>query len=359
MALQGSLEDFSLAEILQLISIQKKSGVLRLTSPEASGVVFFEKGVIVSLTDRREKKSDPLLEYLSTTNRLTEEQIEQICAIRGQSKKEFAEIIITGGYLTNKQLAEAIEMHARELLPRMLSWKKGVYNFSGDDKTVAKLFFKVPMKTEALLMESMRRIDESDRIKQLYSPAAVLRRREPPEKPELADEEKWVLGLIDGNRPIREILAKSRVGEFETYEILSDLIQVGVAEVAQWSAEGEPDVVPMRPVRKKRTTAPVLGIVVALAVILGASFGINWAVRLLLRAPAVPSATAALRANVNQEENVRFAAEVYRTKHGSYPDELTSLVDEGLLREKDIQGLSYLKSRDGFVLQRVPESGAD
>ncbi|UCF78139.1 MAG: DUF4388 domain-containing protein [Candidatus Eiseniibacteriota bacterium] len=352
MALQGSLEDFSLAEILQLIALQKKSGVLRLTSPEASAVLFFERGVVVSLTDRRERKSDPLLEYLHGTNRLTTEQVEQIYAIRAQSKKEFAEVIITGGYLTSKQLAQAVELHARELLPKLLSWKKGVYHFSGDEKTVARLYFKVPMRTEALLMESMRRIDESDRIKQLYSPAAVLRRREPTEKLELADEEKWVLGLIDGSRPIREILGKSRLGEFETYEILSDLIQAGAAEVAQWTSDGEPEAEPAVPVRKTSGLAPILGIGVAVILIAGASFGIRWVLKTLGEGPAVSRATATLRVEASREENIRFAAEVFRAAQGSYPEELSELVARGLLADRDIEGFSYSRLSDGFELHR-------
>ena len=87
MALQGSLEDFSLAEILQLIALQKKSGVLRLTSPEASGVLFFERGVIVSVTDRREKKSDPLLEHLVHTKRLLLKNPCLLCNVESRALK--------------------------------------------------------------------------------------------------------------------------------------------------------------------------------------------------------------------------------------------------------------------------------
>jgi hypothetical protein len=358
MALQGSLEDFSLAEILQLIAIQKKSGVLRLTSPEASGVIFFEKGVIVSLADRREKKSDPLLDYFAATNKLSKEQVEQITTIRGQSKKEVTEIIITGGYLTSKQLAEAIEMHAREMLPALLSWQKGIYNFSGDDKTVAKLYFKVPMRTEALLMEGMRRIDESARIKQLYSPAAVLRRREPPDELELAAEEKWILGLVDGKRPIQEILSKSRLGEFETYEILSEFVQAGAAEVAEWSSDAYvgPGEETAGPVRKTRALVQFLTIGATLLVIIGASFVIRWTVRTLHDLPFVPSATATIRAHAGHEENVRFAAEVYRISHNSYPDGLAQLVEDGLVEEEDVRGFRYVRLKSGFALERVQET---
>ncbi|MFH0777275.1 MAG: DUF4388 domain-containing protein [Candidatus Eisenbacteria bacterium] len=347
MALQGNLEDFSLAEILQLIAIQRKSGVLRLTSDEANSVLFFEKGNVVCLNDRREKRNDPLMEFLASTARLTPDQVEQIHAIRMQSKKEISEIILTAGFLSNKQLTEAVEAHARELLPKLLTWKKGTYLFSGDEKTISRLFFKVPMRTEALLIESMRRIDESARIKELYSPSVVLRQKESPKGKELAEEEKWVLSLMDGKRPIREVLAKSRLGEFETYEVISDLIEAGLAEVAEWSSTQVEDVAP-EPARTVRDLMPAFGTAFVVILMAVASFGLRWAALQIEGPPRVYRTTWASQA---RQEQTRFAVEVFRASHGAYPDELSQLVEEGLLEKREIEGLRYLKSGEIFVIE--------
>jgi len=352
MALQGNLEDFSLAEILQLIALQRKSGVLKLTSDTSNAVLFFEKGNIVSVTDRREKRSDPLLDFLVTTGRLTAEQTEQICTIRAQSKKDPLEIIITGGYLPTKQLSESVEAHARELLPKLLAWKKGDYFFSGDEKTVARLSFKVPMRTEALLIESMRRLDESARIKQLYSPSLILLPKDTSQKADLADEEKWVLSLMDGRRPIREILSKSRMGEFDTYQIISDLIDAGLAEVAEWPAE--PVEAPAEePTARGKQLVPAFGIAFVVILIAFVSFGLRWAVTKLETptfAANVPQQSEQFQKNI--EENVRFALEVYRATYAAYPDELTRLVEEGFIDSKAVEDLKYQKFGDGYRLER-------
>jgi hypothetical protein len=355
MALQGNLEDFSLAEILQLIALQRKSGVLKLTSDEAHAVLFFEKGNIVSVTDRREKKSDPLLEFLVSTERLTAEQAEQICTIRLQGKKDPLQVIITGGYLTSKQLSEAVEAHAHELLPKLLAWKKGDYFFSGDEKTVARLFFKVPMRTEALLIESMRRLDESARIKQLYSPSLILRPKESSDKAELAEEEKWVLSLMDGRRPIREILAKSRMAEFDTYQIISDLIDAGLAEVAEWPVEPI-EAVMDEPVAKAKNLVPAFGIAFVVILIALASFGLRWvATRFEAPASAASAASApavSQKSDKDREENVRFALEVYKATYTTYPDRLTELVEEGFVDSRVIEGFKYTRSDGAYALER-------
>ena len=63
MALEGQLSDFNLAEILQLISSQQKSGFLNLETTR-NMVFIFDKGVLISTRDRRGRTRDPLESFL-------------------------------------------------------------------------------------------------------------------------------------------------------------------------------------------------------------------------------------------------------------------------------------------------------
>ncbi|MBN1504001.1 MAG: DUF4388 domain-containing protein [Candidatus Eisenbacteria bacterium] len=352
MALQGNLQDFSLVEILQLIAVQRKSGVLRLSSGPNVAVLFFEKGNVVALSDRRdrEKKSEPLLHFLRTTGRLSNEHAEQVGAIRTQSKKELPEIIIGGGYMSAKQLTEAIEQFARELLPSLLTWKRGTYVFSGDERTVSRLYLKVPMRTEALLMECMRRIDESARMKELYSPSLILRPtgKEPPE--ELGEHEKKALPLADGKTPIYDIVVKSRLGEFRTYEALDRLVETGLIEITDQTAE-PPGREPSVEVGAKVRLVSALRIALVVAALTAASLGVRWAVA-KFEAVAESSYAPPGRAEKVREEDVRLAIEVYKAAKGVYPDDLRQLVSEGLAVEATPSNFNYAKTPKGFALQR-------
>ncbi len=349
MALQGNLEDFGLVEILQLIAVQRKSGVLKLTSESSSALLFFEKGNIVSLSDRREKKTDALLDFLSGTGRLTGEQVQQVVTIRSQSKKEIAEIVLSAGYMNAKQLSEAVEQLARELLPSLVQWKRGSYVFSGDERTVSKLFFKVPMRTEALLMESVRRIDESARMRELYSPSLVVRATQTVPTRELQREERLVLDLIDGKRPISEIVVKSRLGEFNTYEILDRLVEQGLAEVTQLTAAvQEQDSVAA--VGAKIQLISALKIAVLVIVIALVSVSIKWVVSKFEATPVTP--VLAYQSESTGEEDLRLAVEVYRALNGVYPDDLRQLVKAGFAKKNATEMFSYTKTAQGFVLER-------
>src|SRR2546426_5167049 len=121
---------------------------------------------------------------------------------------------------------------------QLLTWKAGTYHFSGDARTVPKFAANVRLNTEGLLMESMRRLDEIVRYKQtLSSPAMVLRPKAlavPPK--EMTGREQRVLPLVDGLRPLRDIAAQSKLVEFEVYEAVHHLFELGVIEVSLGAA---------------------------------------------------------------------------------------------------------------------------
>src|SRR5215470_1044129 len=116
MALQGNLDDFSLPEILQLIAVQQKSGVLKLTAGDDVAVIFFESGKVISTRDRRRNAKDPLKPFLVKTGRLTEPQLRQVETIESESRRELTDILLSGNYLTGEQLAHAIEEQVQDTL---------------------------------------------------------------------------------------------------------------------------------------------------------------------------------------------------------------------------------------------------
>jgi hypothetical protein len=188
MALQGNLDDFSLPEILQLIAVQQKSGVLKLTAGDDVAVIFFEGGKIVSTRDRRRNAKDPLKPFLVKIGRLTDAQLKQIETIEAESRRELTDILLSGNYLSSEELTHVLEQQIQDTLHQLLTWKTGSYHFSGDARTVPKFAVNVRLNTEGLLMESMRRIDESSRYKETFTSLAMVLRPKPLATPAQGDD---------------------------------------------------------------------------------------------------------------------------------------------------------------------------
>ena len=364
MALQGNLDDFSLPEILQLIAVQQKSGVLKLTAGDDVAVVFFEAGKIVSTRDRRRNARDPLKPYLVRTGHLTEAQLKQIETIEAESRRELTDVLLSGNYMTSEALTQALEHQIQDTLHQLLTWKSGSYHFSGDSRTVPKFAVNVRLNTEGLLMESMRRIDEIVRYREtLSSPAMVLRPKPlamPPK--EMSSQERRILPLVDGLRPLRDLVAQSKLVEFEAFEALHHLLDLGVIEVSLGAAPAKvtPIAAEPPPVPARRTANSFLAFAVAI-VSLAASFAIAFFVTPALLSRAARAAAPAVVAVppeialVDEAARVSLALETYRRVRGEYPPDLETLGVEGYLPAAMACAAArlYQYQSDGVTYSRV------
>ncbi len=356
MALQGNLDDFSLPEILQLIAVQQKSGVLKLSAGSDVAVIFFDGGRVVSTRDRRRSARDPLKAFLTQTGHISEAQLKQIETIEAESRRELTDVLLSGNYLTSEQLALAIQDQIQDTMHQLLTWKQGTYHFSGDARTVPKFAANVRLNTEGLLMESMRRLDEIVRYKQvLSSPAMVLRPKAlavPPK--EMTGPEQRALPLVDGLRPLRDIVAQSKLVEFEAYEALHHLLELGVVEISLGAAPAK-----VTPILKEEAVGPPkrsMAIPVAIAM-LALSFGIGRYVTPVLYSEAERAVRRAPEHALTLDESQRLslALEVYRSIRGSYPTELGALAREGFLPRATVASFSrrYAYESDGTTYRKL------
>ena len=363
MALQGNLDDFSLTEILQLIAVQQKSGVLKLIAGEDIAVIFFDGGRVVSTRDRRRNAKDPLKPFLVLTGRLTEAQLQQIETIESESRRELTDVLLSGNYLTSEDLQRAVEEQIQDTMHHLLTWKTGSYHFSGDARTVPKFAVNVRLNTEGLLMESMRRMDEITRYHEaLSSPAMVLRPRAlalPPK--EMTHAEQRVLPLVDGLRPLRDILAQSKLVEFEVYEALHHLLEQGVIEVSLGAAP--PKVTPIPEADRRRQEAPAASPwapVVGAAVLLGSlAIGLYASPVLLAQAERAASADRLAAAPeisaVDEASRLTLALELYRAANGRYPQSLDALAQARLLDPSEVEHAQarFRYQSDGSTYSRL------
>src|SRR5262245_8716165 len=129
MALEGTLKDFSLADIFQLIGIQRKTGVLTLRSSDDVITVSFQDGSVVSADSQKKKLEDLLGSVLVKSGRLTEEQL--LGALRSQKRtlQRLGHILIQSKMITHEQLSQALALQVTQVVYRLFRWKDGDYQF--------------------------------------------------------------------------------------------------------------------------------------------------------------------------------------------------------------------------------------
>ncbi len=220
MAFQGNLRDFSVAEILQLLGSQKKTGSLMLEWNAARAQFHVVDGRIVSTREPGMAMDDPLLRFLLKVHRLSNEQYRGILTIHHESERDLEDLLVNGRYLDAEELGLLIERQILDDLMKVQAWQNGSYRFDPMKRWPAPPL--VRMNVEAALMEVARRTDEQQLFASLrQDPHQIFSVRDLPETDEdLSEEICELFGIIDGRHTLAEIVEAAPLTEFETLEAL-------------------------------------------------------------------------------------------------------------------------------------------
>ena len=359
MSLEGNLTAFGLSEILQLIAVQQKSGMLSVKSEAGNKVLFFRNGQMISTRDRRRNAKDPLRDFLTRYGILSREDLLRLTNISTESKLDLTDIIVSEGVLSEEQMQRHFRDHLQEECHELLTWEQCSYKFLPGNDIVSGIKTWGEFSIEGMLMESMRRIDEFPQILEALPDVAARIRKtgEPKEDQELTSNEKTVHGLLDRERTLSHLIGHGKMPQYETYEAVrhlheKGLVEIDLAEGASAAREAEVG----KRIRRKRARKNPLPFVLSF-LLFGASMA--WGVHRVT--PHVSSfftggshtesnASSVLRNRT--ESRLRWALEAHYARNGSYPGNLNALKSDGLVND------AFLKSVDSFAFRyRLTENG--
>src|ERR1700674_3962478 len=109
MALEGTLKDFSLADIFQLIGLQRKTGVLTLRGKDDTVTVTFLEGKVVGADSLNRRLDNRLGHVLMKNGTLTSEQLNRALEIQKETLQRLGFILTHYGIISPDALKEAIQ----------------------------------------------------------------------------------------------------------------------------------------------------------------------------------------------------------------------------------------------------------
>jgi tetratricopeptide (TPR) repeat protein len=244
MAIEGALQDVSLADICQLLGMGMKTGCLSMTDRSNFGYIYFEKGRIIYASVLNRK--DRLGELLVRNHAITRKDLSEAVEAQGQTKgKRLGEILVERGAISEAELSKFIQMQIEEAVYHLFTWQQGSFHFDTDQMPDEEGIYLVSIPAEALLMEGARRVDEWSQIEKKIPSLDVVfqldkRPGESEEDVELTKDQKKILPYIDGVRTVTEIMNEAGLVEFDTGKALYGLIQAGfVSRAGERSTQEE------------------------------------------------------------------------------------------------------------------------
>jgi tetratricopeptide (TPR) repeat protein len=229
MAIRGSLKEASLPDVLQLLSMGKKTGCLSVSHRSNFGSIFFAAGRIsyATIVNRRDRLGDMLVK----TSVISQEELD--AAIQAQSRqrdRRLGEILVAQGAISREQLHQCIRVQIEEAVYFLFTWAQGTFNFEPDVLPEAQDML-VSISPESLLLEGARRVDEWELIEKKVPSFDIVfevdRSRLMAAEVELTEEQRAVLELVDGFRDVQQIIDESGFVEFEAGKALYGLLSAG------------------------------------------------------------------------------------------------------------------------------------
>ncbi|MBI3594374.1 MAG: DUF4388 domain-containing protein [Nitrospirae bacterium] len=158
MSLEGQLEDLGLADIIQILSLSKRSGELSIRRQQDSGYVIFSRGQIIFGSA---PSVGPFGLSLAKKGIISQEVLTQAVGLQKQQSVEKPIGTILHEIGVDKEILEKeLRSHMTAVVRELLSWRKGFFHFElgapGDDSII----LSNGMSAEYLLLEGARMSDE-------------------------------------------------------------------------------------------------------------------------------------------------------------------------------------------------------
>lgn len=231
--LEGTLDSFTLTEILRLLASTGKTGCLHVRSRRDQGRVWLRDGEVqhAALGEGRL----PLSRRLVGAGIATVDDIRQALPAGGD-ELQLIRTLVEDGVLDAGALEAFRRQQMEDAAFDLMRWDEGTFRF---DTTADQLALSA-VAVEDLLDECHRRLEEWEAVRSAIPgrdavvavAASFADAREEVQLALTADE--WrLLSLVDGRRTVGEVAELSGQGEFRTCTLLIGLIDAGVVAVRQ------------------------------------------------------------------------------------------------------------------------------
>jgi hypothetical protein len=153
MAVEGTLDLFKLPEILQLVSQQKKTGILTVQGQQDIVAISFLQGRIVAADALNQTLEEGLSQILLKEGMISAPDLARAASEHQASGGRLIDLLSERRFVERAQILEALRLQTTRLLEQLLRWSQGDFKFySGDEVSYEEGFS--PISVEELLINA-------------------------------------------------------------------------------------------------------------------------------------------------------------------------------------------------------------
>jgi Domain of unknown function (DUF4388) len=267
-ALNGQLKDFPLADVLQFIQQQRKSGRLILSTRTQRAEIGIQRGNIAFVELDGKTVESQLSRWLQIYGRITQDELQGLESVSRQMDRSILETLVAKRFITSEERAEWAHYVAEDLVCDLFGWHDGNYEFNTELPATGSRNIALNLSTEMTSMEGMRRLDEWPRIQQRFPTPEVAVSRGAVSVEEIEPgPERIILEAIPAEGGQITLADLERILPFGRYRIYEVLAAYGDQGFASFHVEGQTlGNIPAAVITPKQISASGSALMVLLAV---------------------------------------------------------------------------------------------
>ncbi len=236
MALKGNLRDFSITQLLNLINLAHKTGLLRIRGPKSEAAAYFRQGKLAyaALSDQ----PNDLASLLYREKKLTAGQYRAIRAHHQRlSDTALGLLLVNAGYFTQGEILAVVQSAYVDVIKRLFTWVDGHFEFHSN-APFPKGRIPTRVSLENLIIEGSRQMREWELLQnEIPDLDMALKFADRPDVNlkhlNLSVEEWRVVSYINPKNTIRQIARATKMNDLEIRRIVYGLLQAGLVELVR------------------------------------------------------------------------------------------------------------------------------
>jgi hypothetical protein len=233
--LQGDLSKIQLPDVMSFMAMIRESGKLVVRRSTLERSIHWKDGEIVFASSSSPEHS--LGQFLLRNGKIDQAQYEE-SKRRVTPQLRHGKLLVQMGALSPKDLWWGVKNQVLEIIYSLFGWKDGSFEFYDSAEELAQERIVLQINTSSVIMEGIRRLDESARIKEKIPSLEMVFAKVPGGVPDfdgldLNEAEIAIYNDIDGKLNVRELTGRSDLTEFEVTRILFQLLSTRLVEPVQ------------------------------------------------------------------------------------------------------------------------------
>jgi hypothetical protein len=257
MALEGSLRDFDLFALFNMIKTQGKSGTLVLSRGQEFVKIFFDQGDIVGCDSNQVRMEDRVGAMLVRLGRLSGDELLGMIQKQRQTLKRMGTLLLESGKVSAQDLQDALFNQAMSIIYRTFRWIEGDYRFDSILPLDLDRENFPPIPVDTVLMEAARIMDEWPEVQRRLPDGNIPLKKTDKAMAMRLDIDQEVSSVFDGrgnldlkasglsheqetvltyfteSQSIQSVIQITRYDELDTCKVIAELLEAGLLEISQ------------------------------------------------------------------------------------------------------------------------------